>query len=78
MGYKVGATFRVTATNHVKEEVVVDDLADIGAAIADGAPVRWDVAYVVVLPVTVTAQQWLANKTARVAGEVSRYSADVA
>ena len=52
MAYKLGITWRVTATSHSKEEIVVEDLADIGRAIAEDAPYNWNVAYVVIVETT--------------------------
>ena len=52
MAYKLNITWRVTATSHDREEIVVADLAAAGRAIGEGAPDRWDVAYVVVQPTT--------------------------
>ena len=76
MAFKVDITWRVSATSHSKEETAVDDLAGIGPAIADGAPDGWNAAYVVVLPITVTAEQWLAHQAAIAKGEAIGSSAN--
>lgn len=56
MRYRIGTTFRVTATNHIKEEVVVTDLADLGRIIAEAAPPDWTLCYLVIEQVLDTAR----------------------
>ncbi|HEV2900818.1 MAG TPA: hypothetical protein VGX71_23845 [Pseudaminobacter sp.] len=57
MTYKIGVTWRVTATNHVREEMVVDDLATgVGRAVIEGAPQNWNVAYIVITETSAAPQ----------------------
>jgi hypothetical protein len=76
VGCKIDVTWRVSATAHTKEDTAVDDLADIGQVIAHGAPDGWNAAYVVVLPITVTAEQWLAHQASIAKGEFVGHSAN--